>query len=66
MSYRLLVEKRPLEGDKVSYPFLQKLFSRLLTENNEPTLFGYCSKILISLVKKTPEVPSGSVRYTNS
>ena len=56
MSYRLLIEKKPLEGDKFRYPFLEKLFKNIKKEKADPTLLGYCSKLLIALVKKTPEV----------
>lgn len=65
-SYRVLVEKQSKEGDKVIYPFLYKLFSNMHSQASDPTLFGYCSKILISLVKKTPEVLFAQLRSTSS
>jgi len=55
-NYRLLVQKNHSnEGDE-DYPYLKYLFIHLKEESAEPTLLGYCNKVLISLVKKTPEV----------
>ncbi len=54
-AYRLLVQKRE-EGDNSSYPYLQRLFTNISREEADSTILGYCSRVLTSLVKKTPEV----------
>jgi hypothetical protein len=54
-AYRLLVQKRE-EGENSSYPYLQRLFTNISKQEADSTLLGYCSRVLTSLVKKTPEV----------
>jgi hypothetical protein len=56
LNYRLLVQKNGIKEGHEEYPYLKYLFTRLQEQSSEPTLLGYCSKVLISLVKKTPEV----------
>lgn len=54
-AYRLMVQKRE-EGENSCYPYLQRLFTNLNREEADSTMLGYCSRVLTSLVKKTPEV----------
>lgn len=35
---------------------MQRLFTSLSREEADSTILGYCSRVLTSLVKKTPEV----------
>jgi hypothetical protein len=55
MAYRLIVQKRQIKEES-TYFYLQKLFTNISKEEVEATLLGYCCKVLISLVKKTPEI----------
>lgn len=55
MAYRLLIIKKDVEDCQV-YPFLWTIFKNIRDEETEPTLLGYSCKVLIALVKKTPEI----------
>ena len=55
MAYRLLIEKKQVKEES-AYIYLQKLFGNINKEEADPTLLGYSCKVLISLVKKTPEI----------
>lgn len=53
MAYRILIQRKQVKEEQTYY-YLQKLFENINREEADPTLLGYCCKVLISLVKKTP------------